>query len=513
MRLVDLLAGLSRVADLGFGLPVGSGARSAVVATRLAESLGLPPDEVRTCLYSALLHHVGCVGYAHETARLFEDELATNRAAARTDHASIPDFLTTFLPVLVEGRPTLDRMRLVATALVAGGRWSDAFTTSACEVARDAAGAIGLPPEVQSALFHAYDLWRGGSGPSGAAGEDIPLPARVARAASVAVLLDSLAGPAEAARQVRRRAGGMLDPLVAAVLAAHAEEWLAPPVEDPAGDLLALEPAPTLSTVDARGPAEVFGALADLKSPHLSGHAGGVAALAAAAAPALGLDPVDIEVAGHLHDVGRVAVSSAVWDKPGPLGPDEWEQVRLHPYWSERVLSGSTELSGLAGCVGRHHERLDGSGYHRGCRGDEIDMPARLLAAADSYRAMLEPRPHRRPCSREGAARRLQDAVEAGALDGDAVSAVLVAAGHSASVGRRRAPAGLSDREVEVLRLLARGLSNADIARRLVISPRTAEHHVQHVYTKVGVSSRAAATLFAVRQGLVGPDDPDGPDG
>jgi DNA-binding CsgD family transcriptional regulator len=188
--------------------------------------------------------------------------------------------------------------------------------------------------------------------------------------------------------------------------------------------------------------------------------------------------------------------------------------LRLHPYWSERILSGSAELSALAGTVGRHHERLDGTGYHRGCSGDQIEMSARLLAAADSYRAMLEPRPHRPPYSPEDAGRRLRGAVEDGALDGDAAAAVLVAAGHPAAAHRRSAPAGLSEREVEVLRLLARGHSNPDIARRLVISRRTAEHHVQHVYAKVGVSSRAAATLFAVRHGLVGPAGPDaGPDG
>lgn len=513
MRLVDLLSGLSRVADLGFGLPVGTGAHAAVVATRLADSLGLPRDEVRACLYSALLHHVGCVGYAHETARLFGDELAANRAAARTDHASAPDMVATFLPVLTEGRPVVDRARLVATVLVLGGRWGDAFTTSACEVARDAADALGLPTQVQVALFHAFDMWQGGSGPSGASGDDIPLAARVARTAAVAVLFDSLAGPDEAARQVRRRAGGMLDPALASALADHAGEWLGDPTAEPRTDLLALEPAPPLTTPDARGPAEVFGDLADLKSPHLVGHSRGVAALASSAARTLGLDPLETEVAGRLLDVGRVAVSSAVWDKPGPLAPDEWEQVRLHAYWSERVLSGSAELAGLAGTVGRHHERLDGTGYHRSCSGDQIEMAARLLAAADIYQAMLEPRPHRPPCSPEDAGRRLRNAVEAGAVDGDAAAAVLVAAGHPVSAHRRTAPAGLSEREVEVLRLVARGLSNPDIARRLVISRRTAEHHVQHVYAKVGVSSRAAATLFAVRHGLVGPDGSEGADG
>ncbi len=501
MRLADLLAGLSRMADLGFGLPVGMGVRAAVVATRLGDQLGLSRDEVRACLYSALLHHVGCVGYAHETARLLGDELAANRAAARADHASPADLFTTFLPVLTEGRHGTARARLVTTTLVAGRRWGDAFTTAACEVARDAASALGLPAEVQAALLHAYDLWKGGRR-AAASGDDIPLAARVARVAALGVLFDSLAGPEEAGRRLRRRAGGMLDPALATALATHADEWLGD-LADPRETLLALEPAPLLTTPDARGPAAVFGDLADLKSPHLAGHSGAVATLAARAAPALGLDPVEAEIAGRLLDVGRVAVSSAVWERSRPLGPDEWEQVRLHPYWSERILAGSAGLAGPAAAVGRHHERLDGSGYHRGCAGHEIPMPARLLAAADTYRAMLEPRPHRAQYPPAEARRRLCEAVDAGALDGDAASAVLTAAGQPMQRRPRAAPAGLSEREVEVLRLVAQGLSNSDIAGQLVISRRTAEHHVQHVYAKVGVSSRAAATLFAVRHGLL----------
>lgn len=66
-------------------------------------------------------------------------------------------------------------------------------------------------------------------------------------------------------------------------------------------------------------------------------------------------------------------------------------------------------------------------------------------------------------------------------------------------------PAGLTEREIDVLRLLARGSSNADIARELVVSRRTAEHHVQHIYGKLGVSTRAAAALFAMQHGLFTP--------
>jgi DNA-binding CsgD family transcriptional regulator len=204
-----------------------------------------------------------------------------------------------------------------------------------------------------------------------------------------------------------------------------------------------------------------------------------------------------------LHDVGRVAISDAVWEKPDRLNGYEWEQVRLHGYHSERILAGSERLARLVPMVGMHHERLDGSGYHRGSRSADLPMPVRVLAAADAYQAMTQHRPHRPALAPEQAQLRLLDDARAGILDPDAVTAVLAAAGVDAVVARPEPPAGLSDREVEVLGLVANGCSNAQIAQRLVISRRTAEHHVQHIYTKIGVSSRAAVALFAMEHGLL----------
>jgi DNA-binding NarL/FixJ family response regulator len=154
-----------------------------------------------------------------------------------------------------------------------------------------------------------------------------------------------------------------------------------------------------------------------------------------------------------------------------------------------------------------HHERLDGSGYHRGARARDLHAPERILAAADAFQAMTQERPHRAALTPDQASDELGREARAGRLDSDCVAAVLEAAGQTR--GRRRGdlrPAGLSEREIEVVRLVAAGLSNPEIARRLVISRRTAEHHVQHVYGKLGVSSRAAVALFAVEHDLVAPD-------
>jgi DNA-binding CsgD family transcriptional regulator len=200
-------------------------------------------------------------------------------------------------------------------------------------------------------------------------------------------------------------------------------------------------------------------------------------------------------------------VSNSIWDKRGPLGAGEWERVRMQPYLTERMLHQSPSLASLGVVAVQFRERLDGSGYPRGLSGAAITQPARILGAADAYQAMTEPRPHRPALSAEESAAELRGGVKAGRLDRDAVEAVLAAAGHRAA-RRREGPAGLTAREVDVLRLLARGMSSREIASRLVISPKTARNHIEHIYVKIGASSRATASLFAMQHGLLSDEYP-----
>jgi HD-GYP domain-containing protein (c-di-GMP phosphodiesterase class II) len=206
--------------------------------------------------------------------------------------------------------------------------------------------------------------------------------------------------------------------------------------------------------------------------------------------------------AGLVHGLGRLGVSNAILDKPGPLGAGEWERVRLQPYLTDRMLRQSEALAPVARIAVQHRERLDGSGYPHGLFGAGISIEARILAAADAYQAMREPRPHRPQHSAVEAAAALRADVKAGRYDAGSVEAVLGAAGHRVP-RRREGPAGLTAREVEVLRLLARGLSNKEIAERLVISPKTVANHAEHIYSKINASTRAAAGLFAMQHGLM----------
>jgi HD-GYP domain-containing protein (c-di-GMP phosphodiesterase class II) len=512
VRLADLVAGLSRLGDLGFGLQAGASLRSSALAAAVGRSLGLPEPDVRAGLYTALLHHVGCVGYAHETAAIFGDEFVANVAGERANVAERRNVARRLLPLLAKGRSPLGQVRLAHTLLLRGPRFGAAYHTAACEVGRDAARRLGLSEVVQRSVYHSHEWWNGAGVPSALAGEAIPVGARLAVLAVTAVLFDTLGGADAAVAAVRERRGGILDPAMAAHFVRRAGALLSGVnAADPLRLVLEAEPHPVASVPEPRlaAVAAVFGDLADLKLPAAHGHSRGVARLARDAGERLTLAPADVaelELAGLLHDVGRVAVSSSVWDKPGELDAHEWEQVRLHAYHSERILAASERLARLAGVVGMHHERVDGSGYHRGCTRGALPMPARVLAAADAYQAMTQRRPHRPALAPEHARARLLDEADHGRFDGDAVAAVLAAAGHRAVVRRAR-PGGLTRREVEVLALVAEGCSNAAIAERLVISRRTAEQHVQNVYTKIGVSSRAAAALFAMEHELLPPED------
>ena len=264
----------------------------------------------------------------------------------------------------------------------------------------------------------------------------------------------------------------------------------------------------TLSDDDVITAVEAIADYVDLKSPYTLGHSRAVADLAAEAAQLLGLpdDQVDaIRGAGLLHDLGRLGISNATWDKEGELTAAERERVRMQPYLTERMVSASPALAALAPLASAHQERLDGSGYPRGLKGDALSPAAGTLAAADVYQALREPRPHREALPAKEAADELRAEVRAGRLDGDAVDAVLRAAGHK-TTRRPEQPAGLTPREIEVLGLLARGLQSKEIAERLVITPKTVGHHISHIYLKIGASNRVAASVYATEHGLLGPE-------
>jgi HD-GYP domain-containing protein (c-di-GMP phosphodiesterase class II) len=381
------------------------------------------------------------------------------------------------------------------------------------EIARTLGEQLGLSEDVLAGLSGAYEQWDGRGWPGNRKGDEIPIAARIAQLAEFAEVDHRVGGIGAVNELASRRSGKQFDPALAALV--QKDSGVIFDGLDTVGTwdaVIDAEPALAIELTGDRIDAalEAIARFVDLKSPYMLGHSHAVADLAAAAAAQLEL-PEDqvlaIRRAGLVHDFGRLGVSNAIWDKPGPLGLGEWERVRTHPYLTERMLHGSAALAPLGAIAVQQCERLDGSGYPRGLSGSSISRPARLLAAADVYQALREPRPYREERSAEEAAAQLGAEARAGRLDAEAVDAVLVAAGHRVP-RRREGPAGLTPREIEVLRLLARGLSNKEIAARLVISPKTAGNHIEHIYAKIDASSRATASLFAMQNGLLPEDDP-----
>lgn len=505
VRLAEVLGVLSLATDVAMGQPMEHGLRTCLVAEGLAARAGFSTAEAHDVYELALLRWVGCTAHAHELAGWFDDEIAAHRRSATFDLAGPRDVVADLLRHAGAGRPPLDRARTLAGALARGPRAVHDLFASSCEVAGRLAERFGSGEPVRDGLAHVFARWDGRGWPP-VRGEAVSRLARVVHVAQDAAVFHRLSGTAAASDVVRRRAGHAYDPAVADVFLAAAGEILEA-TEQPSlwGAMLAAEPGRRryLAGEEVGAALEAVADFADLKSPWTAGHSRGVARLAEAAAPALGESPVALRSSALVHDLGRVGVPNGVWDRPGSLDSGEWEQVRLHPYLTERMLARSEALRPLAEAASRHHERLDGSGYHRGAGGASLPTAARLLAACDAYEGATRARPHRPALTPPAAASHLRAEAAAGRLDAAAVAAALAAAGEGASLGRPALPAGLTAREVEVLRLLARGLTLKDVAAALAISAKTAGHHAEHIYTKLGVGSRAAAALAAVELGLL----------
>jgi HD-GYP domain-containing protein (c-di-GMP phosphodiesterase class II) len=507
VRLAELVGALSLGIDLGFGQPMEHVLRQCLIALRLAEGLGLDEGERATVYYTALLTNVGCHSDAHEQAKWFGDDIALKSGKYDHELRSVRSALSG-LRMLGAGRSPLQRFQLAVEFALSGHREVDDMIEQHAEMARALGEQLELPAEVLEALAASYEHWDGRGWPGKLKGEEVPIASRLAQAAEFVEVANRVGG-AEAARELaRERRGEQFDPAVSDVIEAEADVILSG--LDSVGTweaVIGAEPALAIVVSGERFDSALLAvaSFVDLKSPYFMGHARAVSELAAEAAGRLGLPEAELRMlrrAGLVHDLGRLGVSNAVLDKRGPLSGGDWERLRLQPYLTERMLHQSEALAPLAAIAVQHRERLDGSGYPRGLSGARISQPARLLGAADAYQALREPRPHRPARSADDAAAELRADVRAGRLDAEAAEAVLGAAGHRVP-RRREGPAGLTQREVEVLKLLARGLSNKEIAERLVISPKTVGNHVEHIYGKIDASTRAAAGLFAMRHGLL----------
>lgn len=507
VRAAEVIASLCLATDLAMGIPFEHGLQATLVTMRLCRALDADQETLSRTYYASLLMYVGCTVDGDVRTEIFGGSL--------TEHHTHRQFGSRVegLAALVGAVPTPDanlsrRTWELVTRLPRAVRFIGGHMVPLCEVAGMLAERLGVPKSIHKMFPVLTERWDGKSVLKRASGDEIPLPLRIIHVGRDAAYQRLIGDDAYVKEVIRSRSGKAFDPDVVSIFLDNADEILGP-AEPPTtswDDVLDAEPRPQLML---RGPAidralKAMGSFSDLASPYLSGHSSGVADLAAAAAELHGFagdEVTAIRRAGFVHDIGRTAVSPRVWNKAGPLNADEREQARLHPYHTERVLSRSPFLAGIGSIAMAHHERSDGSGYHRALDVTSLSPASRLLAVADAFQSKIEPRPYREALPPEKATSALAGKAKQGGFDPAMVTAIAEAAGQKPPVIER--PGGLTEREVEVLVLLARGHQTKQIARHLEISSKTVDRHIQNSYRKMGVSSRAAATLFAVENGLV----------
>jgi HD-GYP domain-containing protein (c-di-GMP phosphodiesterase class II) len=506
VRLAELVASLSLATDLGLGQPQEHILRQTVIATRLAALAQLPAEEQAAVYYISLLGWVGCVADSHELSRWFGDDTEIRAASYEVNRAGLP--MLRFLISNLAADGSWRRLSMTGRFMATGMREMMSSLASHCQTTGQIADRIGLAAVVSRALPQTLERWDGKGGPRGLRGEQIEPTMRISHIASETEVFCRLHGRAAVVDMLRRRSGSEFDPALVELCCANVDALFADLDEIDAWAVVIEGCQPldrSLAEPEFDAALEAFADYADLKSPWFTGHSRAVGSLAAQAAKVAGLPERDINLvrrAGLVCRIGGIGVSAATWSKTGQLSRAEWERIRTVPYLTERVFAYQPRLAEIGAVASMFHERLDGSGYPRGLSAQAIPKTARLVAAAEVYQAAREDRAHRTALAPAQARTLLLDEASAGRLDPDAVNAVLSAAGHQ-TPRRTTAAAGLSAREIEVLGLLVRGLSNKQIAAELTLSTRTVGSHIEHIYTKIGVSARGAAAMFAMRHGLV----------
>jgi len=507
LRLADLCASTSLFTDLGTRQPVEHGLRTCLVAMRLADALGVDVAEAREVFYVSLLRFLGCTADTHQVSEIAGgNDMRFLADMAPVTMGSLFEEMSRLASVVGNGEPWSRRVRLLAAAM-ADPAGKQRLLDAHCEVGSQLAETMGLPRGVSDALAVGYARWDGGGAPRGVGGNAIPVSTRVAIVARDVELWGREAGSPATIEMLRKRSERAYDPEVVEAAVDIGIEDLRRFEGDLWDVVLSLEPLPR-AAVDGPGVRRALIALADfadLKQPRFSGHSRRVQAIASSAAQVGDLEEEEAEIlawAALVHDLGVVAVPIGVLSNQASLGPAREEAFRMHPLWTQRLLGRCAGLERVATVAGRHHELLDGSGYPAGIMGDS-GRAAGLLACAELFDESTTPLLETAGRKQAEVADEMMRLAGTGALNPSDAKAVLEVAGIGAPVVEIDRPAGLTEREIDVLRLLAVGRTNREIGAVLGISRKTVGSHVEHIYAKAGVRSRAAATLFAARNRLL----------
>ena len=404
IRLAELLSALSYALDLVEGQPAGHCVRCCWIGIHVGREIGLSEAEIWELYYTLLLKDLGCSSNAARICQLYlTDDITFKRDVKQID-GSLPQALRFVLGHTGMGAGFAARTRALVRAVQTAGTAPKELVETRCHRGAEIARKMRFSESVAQGIENLDEHWDGGGLPLALAGEAIPVYSRIALLAQVVDVFQTGSGIEAARREVRHRAGGWFDPqLVAAFERAAAKPgfWETLRSDRLQQALYALEPAQQIKTVDddyLDDIAEAFADVVDSKSPFTSGHSRRVMLYADRVAERLQLSPERrrwLRRAALLHDLGKLGVSNSILDKPGKLDDDEWAVIKMHAVHSEQILLRIAAFHDLAPIAAAHHERLDGKGYPRGLRGDEIDYETRIITVADIFDALTADRPYR----------------------------------------------------------------------------------------------------------------------
>ena len=401
LHLSEVLSGLSHALDMTEGQVPGHAERSCLIGMRMAAALDLDDDTRSSLFYALLLKDAGCSSNAAKVAALFGVDDAIVKSSRRlTDTASTSQAVLHVFRTAGAGGSVLSRGRHTAAALRAGRAGARSLVELRCERGAAVVRAIGLGEVAARAIMDVDEHWDGGGYPAGISGDEISLAGRVLCLAQTTEVFWQHGGTGAACEIARKRRQTWFDPtLVDALLGLEHDARFWQSLET--ATVTEVEPPEHVVVADEARldlVAHAFASIVDAKSPYTATHSEGVAAIADALAALLDLDigtRATLRRGALLHDIGKLGVSNRILDKPGRLNPSEWETVRRHPQWSMEILARIRAFEDIARIAGAHHERLDGSGYHRGLMAAELDQPSRILAVADVAEALSADRPYR----------------------------------------------------------------------------------------------------------------------
>ncbi|MBV0933313.1 HD-GYP domain-containing protein [Marinobacterium weihaiense] len=404
LKLSELISALSHALDMTEGQPPGHCMRCCWIGMQLADQLGLDDGQRWALYYTLLLKDLGCSSNAARICELY----GTDDLSFKRDFKWVNDSLGQVVRFLLKhtGRDQgiADSFKRLLKVVREGDQLANELIQTRCERGAAIARDLGFDASVAEGIQGLDEHWCGSGRPRGLKGADIPLFSRIALLAQVVDVFYTGAGPQAALAEARDRSGRWFDPeLVAALEQAVAQPdfWRVLNSDDLSTRILGLSPADHEWTVDddcLDRIAAAFGQVVDAKSPYTAGHSERVALYTDMIAEQLGL-PMPrrrwLKRGALLHDIGKLGVSNSILDKPGKLEADEWQQVQRHAGFTEDILSRIGVFDELAQVSGAHHERLDGTGYPRGLKDEQISLETRIITTADIFDAITAERPYR----------------------------------------------------------------------------------------------------------------------